>query len=86
VVADVGDEAAALLVDHGLVGGARLQIVGAHQAHVVLLGRPRRRRDERQQAHQEGDSPRAHGSVLVGIDAPFPGRPPSLPGAPMDGQ
>ncbi len=80
VMADVGDEPAALRVDDGLVRGARLQIVGADQAHVVLLGRPRRRRDERQQAHQEGDSPRAHGPVSVGIDAPSAGGPPAYPG------
>ena len=80
VVADVGDEAAALLVDHGLIGGAGLQIVGADEPHVVLLGGPRRRRDERQQAHQEGDSPRAHGPVSVGIDAPSAGGPPAYPG------
>ena len=38
VVADVGDPALALLLDRRLVGGARLQVAVADQAHVQCLG------------------------------------------------
>ena len=37
-MADVGDPAAALLVNDGLVGAAALQIVVADELHVALLG------------------------------------------------
>src|SRR5258708_5678049 len=38
VMPDVGDPAAALLVDHGLIGAAALEVVVADQLHVALLG------------------------------------------------
>ena len=37
-MADVGDEAIALLVDERLVGAAALQVAVADQLHVALLG------------------------------------------------
>src|SRR4029077_7481567 len=39
VMADVGDEAVALLMDGRLVGAAGLQVVQADEAHVTGLGR-----------------------------------------------
>ena len=39
VVADVGDPAVALLLDHGLIGAAGLQVVVADQLHVVVFRR-----------------------------------------------
>src|SRR5580704_14942580 len=38
-MADIGDVTAALLEDRGLIGGAPLQVVVAHEAHVHRLRR-----------------------------------------------
>src|SRR2546428_453823 len=62
VMADVGDEAAALLVDRRLVGRAPLEVVVTDQLHVVRLGavaarrRLRRGRAGREGGHGEGEN------------------------------
>jgi hypothetical protein len=43
-MADIGDPAAPLMMDHGLVGRAALQIIVADEPHIALLRFSGRRR------------------------------------------
>ena len=55
MMAYVGDPAAALLVDDGLIGAAALQIVIADELHVALLGLVVRRNVAGQESGRRGE-------------------------------